>query len=358
MHRAPYFTHHLALPTAFLLLLFLPGCANNPGPSAETDWKQISLSGATMGTSYHVKVVVPSTENSDSEAIKQEIDSDLADFNKLLSTYDPDSELSRFNQHRATDPFPVSPQTLKVVRAAYEIYNQSGGVFDPSVSPLIDLWGFGSQGSKLEPPSAEAIEEATSAIGMNRLVIAEDSLSKEIPDLQLNLSAIAKGYGVDVIANVLFDEGFEDLMVEIGGEVVVRGKNLKRQPWTIGVDSPNQSADQRNLIETLSLDNCAVATSGDYRNAFEYNGRLYSHIIDPRTGWPIPESVKSVTVIAPTCMVADGAATAIMAMGAEKGLKWAEERKDLEALVFVKDDEKEFERLQTSGMENYLSNQN
>jgi len=338
-----------------LLVLFFLGCGQ-PNASIENhEWKQIELSGQTMGTTYHVKIVVPKeSEIPDQATLKRKIDQDLEAFGKLLSTWDPESELSKFNEHVSTDPFPISPETIEIVETSMELYRESEGAFDPTVGPLIELWGFGRGDPRTAPPSEAEIAEASAKVGMDRLTVGEGTLTKSRPDLQLNLSAIAKGYGVDVIAQVLLREGYSDLMVEIGGEVVVRGANLKRNPWTIGVDSPVQVPGKRELIEVLSLDDCAVATSGDYRNSFEYDGVVYSHILDPKTGWPIPESVKSVTVIAPTCMLADGAATAIMAMGAEKGLGWAQRREDLEALIFVKDAEKGFSRLQTSGMETYL----
>ncbi len=329
-------------------------CSKAPPPSTPDEWKQVALSGETMGTTYHVKIVVPESETPDPQTLKKEIDQDLEAFNQLLSTWDPDSEISKFNLHDSSDPFPVSPATLEILKTSFELFEQSEGAFDPTVGPLIELWGFGKEERGIEPPPADAIAAATSSIGMDHLEVRDGSLTKALPHLQLNLSAIAKGYGVDVIARVLEERGYEDLMVEIGGEVVVRGKNLKRSAWTIGVDSPWQTPGKRELIEVLALDECAAATSGDYRNAFEYDGILYSHIIDPKTGWPVPESVKSVTVIASSCMLADGAATTIMAMGAEKGLDWAEQRKDLEALIFVRDDGIGVTRYQTSGMEKFL----
>lgn len=338
-----------------LLPLLLSGCGGPPPSAAENPWKQIALTGPTMGTSYHIKAVVSSDREIDATALQVSIDSELARFNKIFSTYDPESEISRFNAHRSTEPFAVSNETVVVARESRVLFDQSEGAFDPTVGPLVDLWGFGPKGGRTEPPTSAEIEEAKARVGYDRIVINDNSLVKSDPLIEVNYSAIAKGYGVDLIAGVLDGAGFTDYMVEIGGEIVVRGKNLQRRPWTIGIDSPDQRSEgPRTLVETMALTDCAVATSGDYRNAFEWEGVLYSHLIDPHTGWPIPESVKSVTVIAPNCMLADGAATAIAAMGAEKGLAWAGSRKDLEVLVFVGNHEKGFERMETSGMKRFF----
>lgn len=338
-----------------ILPLLLSGCAGPAPFAAENPWKQIALTGPTMGTSYHIKAVIPSDREIDQASLQSSIDSELARFNKIFSTYDPESEISRFNAHRSTEPFAVSNETVVVARESRVLFDQSEGAFDPTVGPLVDLWGFGPRGGRTEPPTSAEIEEAKARVGYDRIVINENSLVKTDPSIEVNYSAIAKGYGVDLIAGVLDEGGFTDYMVEIGGEIVVRGKNLQRRPWSIGIDSPDQShGGPRTLVETMGLSDYAVATSGDYRNAFEWEGVLYSHLIDPQTGWPIPESVKSVTVIAPTCMLADGAATAIAAMGAEKGLAWAESREDLEVLVFVGNHEKGYQRMETSGMERYF----
>lgn len=310
-----------------------------------------------MGTTYHIKVVTEGKIPEPQKDLNASIEDELLRINKLMSTWDPESELSRFNAHNATTPFPVSDETLRVVEAARDLFLTTSGLYDPTVGPLVDLWGFGPKPRRTEPPSAAEIEAATSSIGMDRLLTDEASgaLSKTIPELHLDLSSIAKGYGVDAVTNLLELRGYKDFMVEIGGEIAVRGLNQKREPWSLGIDSPNQTSERRELIHTLSLTDAAVATSGDYRNRFEFEGVQYTHVLNPKTGWPVPESVKSVTVIAPSCTRADGAATAIMVLGATQGLEWAANEPDLEALIIYLGSEGALAELRTNGFAEYLA---
>ena len=311
-----------------------------------------------MGTIYTIKVVTENELPEPVEDLKSAIDAELLRINKLMSTWDPESELSRFNAHPSSQPFPVSGETLQVVKAAKDLFVSTQGLYDPTVGPLVDLWGFGPKPRRTEPPTVAEIEAATSIVGMDWLLIDESSgtLSKSIPELHLDLSSIAKGYGVDAVCKVLGDRGYQNFMVEIGGEIAVWGLNRNGEPWSLGIDSPNQTPDKRELIHTLSLTDAAVATSGDYRNKFEFEGVQYTHVLNPKTGWPFPESVKSVTVIAPSCMRADGAATAIMVLGATEGHKWAQNQPDLEALILFFGAEGGVQEIQTTGMREYLRN--
>jgi thiamine biosynthesis lipoprotein len=311
-----------------------------------------------MGTIYTIKVVTENELPEPVEDLKSAIDAELLRINKLMSTWDPESELSRFNAHPSSQPFPVSGETLQVVKAAKDLFVSTQGLYDPTVGPLVDLWGFGPKPRRTEPPTVAEIEAATSIVGMDWLLIDESSgtLSKSIPELHLDLSSIAKGYGVDAVCKVLGDRGYQNFMVEIGGEIAVWGLNRNGEPWSLGIDSPNQTPDKRELIHTLSLTDAAVATSGDYRNKFEFEGVQYTHVLNPKTGWPVPESVKSVTVIAPSCMRADGAATAIMVLGATEGHKWARNQPDLEALILYLGAEGGVQEVQTTGMREYSRN--
>ena len=315
----------------------------------------MELRGATMGTSYSVKAVYPIEPPVAQEDLKSEIDRELGRINQLMSTYDPESELSRFNVWSSTVPFEVSPDTLEVIRAARDLYESTGGLFDPTVGPLVDLWGFGPEKRRTAPPSREEIEAGRVLVGMNRLTEGPgNAIAKEVPGLHLDLSAIAKGYGSDKVSELLLRKGFADHMVEIGGEIVVRGLNRNRKPWSLGIDSPDQPPGRRELIHMLALTNAALATSGNYRNFFEHEGVHYTHVIDPRTGYPVPDTVRSVTVIAPSCMRADGAATAVMVMGATRGLEWAERKGDLEALILARDSDGGTQELRTAGMSGYV----
>jgi len=305
-----------------------------------------------MGTTYTVKAVCRGTPAHTQESLQDRIDAELVRINKLMSTYDPESEISRFNGFSATSPFPVSEEMLLVVRSARGLYESSGGLFDPTVGPLVDLWGFGTKNRRREPPPQEEIDRCRAVVGMNHLKEGpENTLAKDVAGLHLDLSAIAKGYGVDMVAELLGKEGYSDLMVEIGGEIVVRGKNQERKPWRLGVDSPVQIPGKRNLVRTLSLTDTGLATSGNYRNYFMYKGVRYTHVLNPKNGYPVPESVVSATVVSPTCMRADGAATAMMVLGATEGLEWAENQGDIEALVYVRSATGAISELMTPGME-------
>ncbi len=309
-----------------------------------------------MGTTYTVKVVHRAFTSHATDELKVAIDSELDRVNKLMSTYDRDSEISKFNLHSSTEPFSVSQDTMDVVRAARDLYMSTQGLFDPTVGPLVDLWGFGTKNRRIEPPPDSEIEDCLAAVGMDHLVAGPGAvLSKQVPELHLDLSAIAPGYGVDRVSALLEGKGYGDLMVEIGGEIVVRGLNFQRNPWRLGVDSPIQTPGRRNLVRILQLTDTGLATSGNYRNFFEYQGVRYTHVLNPTTGRPVPDSVQSVTIVAPTCMRADGAATAAMVLGATRGLDWVKQQADIEALMYIRSASGEVTELLTDGMRGFLS---
>jgi len=274
-----------------------------------------------MGTSYHI------TLRADSDTagqLAEKIEQRLARLNQLMSTYLADSELSRFNQSRSTDCFPFSTETATVIRAAQSIYEQSGGAFDPTLAPLIEIWGFDKRDTQDQLPSAELIAQLREQTGMDKLKIGADCIAKTLPELSLNLSAIAKGYAVDEIGRLLSAQGISDFMVEIGGEVVTRGKNPRGKAWHIAVEKP--VSDTQAVQRIIAISNRGMATSGDYRNYFEKDGKRYSHTIDPRSGYPINHKLASVTVIADTSMQADAWATAMMVLGEKEGLQLAEKQ--------------------------------
>jgi thiamine biosynthesis lipoprotein len=238
----------------------------------------------------------------------------------------PDSEISRFNAFESTGWFEVSPETAKVLATARQISEQTDGAFDVTVAPLIELWGFGSSGRMKEPPADEQLQALADQIGWEKLDVRTDSpaLKKSHPELSANLSAIAKGYGVDAVAENLERLGIESYLVEIGGEIRVKGTKRDGSVWIVGVESPVEST--REVKHAIPLTDAALATSGDYRNFIEREGKKYSHTIDPRTLKPIEHSLASVSVIAETCMEADALATGLMVMGPDKGYNYSEER--------------------------------
>ncbi len=309
-----------------------------------------------MGTTYQVKIFSQPFSESEWVRLRAKIDSALIAVNQQMSTYEPASEISRFNNFKDTTAFAVSPDFANVVSEALEISLKSDYTFDITVAPLIDLWGFGKNGNRIVPPSESELSDILRNIGSKNLgIIRGKALKKRIPSLQINLGAIAKGYGVDVVAKILFNEGLKNYLVEIGGEVFARGLNDRGEYWKIGIDNPDfASLPGQDIQAILQLNDNAVATSGDYRNYFEYEGKIFSHTIDPRNGKPVSHNLASVTVVAKNCMQADALATALMVMGREKGLSLIEKTDDTEAFLILRKDSQSLETFQSSGFSKYI----
>lgn len=299
-----------------------------------------------MGTTYTVKVVEPGIDTSRLEEIRHLIEDRLEDVNQKMSHYQGDSELSRFNQLSETTPFRVSPETYEVFRQAIELSTLTHGALDITVGPLVDAWGFGPQSRPEQIPTDEQIQALRQKTGYEKLELnsAEMSLRKTDPQLRCDLSAIAKGYGVDRVADALAQEGLQSFMVEVGGEVRTRGVNDEGQSWRIGVERPVTTG--RVIEKVISLSGWAMATSGDYRNYYEVDGVRYSHMIDPRTGRPITHHLASVSVIDRTCARADGLATALLVLGPELGYPLAV-KEDLAVLFLVYEGGGDFRGLET-----------
>lgn len=292
------------------------------------------FSGLTMGTTFTV-TLAGDIQAPTLEAVKQESFAVLEDINQQMSTYLPTSEVSRFNEAQTTEWMPVSAATAEVVDLALRIGAETAGAFDITVGPLVDLWGFGPAPRPVLVPSATAIAHLLSTIGFQKIEcrLTPPSLRKIDPRLRIDLSAIAKGYAADRVAAHLLSRGLHDFIVEVGGEVVVRGVKGPQMPWRLGIESP--LTDRRQVGEVLYLRDMAMATSGDYRNYYEIEGRRYSHTIDPRTGYPIDHTLASVTILEPSCARADALATALMVLGPKEAQDFAE-RADIAALLIVK----------------------
>ena len=306
------------LRASFLFVLSITWLISACSPSLQS----LQFSGQTMGTSYNITIVVDGNfDQGKQQRLKQHIDQCLQRINQLMSTYIADSELSLFNQSAPNQWYQVSEETFAVLRYSQSLSKQSQGKFDITVSPLINLWGFDAE-KMVEFPSDQAIQVAKQQVGWEALLLDEETqqIQKQKP-LTINLSAVAKGYGVDQIALLLEEQGISDYLVEIGGEIRVKGHNSQQQLWRIGVESP--SFLQSGVQEVIQLDDKAVATSGDYRNFFERDGIRYSHTIDPATGKPVIHNIASLTVVADNAMAADGLATAFMVMGEEQALAMA-----------------------------------
>ncbi|QQS55175.1 MAG: FAD:protein FMN transferase [Candidatus Competibacteraceae bacterium] len=308
-------------PTCVLpLLVGLTLAACDSAPPDPT----VRLTGATMGTSYEIKLV-PAPGQVVPTDLQARVEDLLVRINRQMSTYDPDSELSRFNQNPRTDWIAVSPELQQVVAEGLRISELSGGIFDLTVGPLVNLWGFGPEPRRDEVPSAATIAQARERVGYWHLHARAEppALKKDRADLYVDLSAMAKGYGVDRMAALIDATGIENYLASIGGEIRARGHNGRGEPWTIAIEKP--VAGQRAVERLIRLGERAVSTSGDYRNFFEQNGQRYSHVINPRTGWPVPHTLASVTVISDRSMVADATATTLLAAGPELGFQLAGE---------------------------------
>ncbi len=327
----------------FAATLFLAACG---GP------EQQNLQGQTMGTYYSVKYVTDSSEHTP-EAIQSEIDKRLEEVNDQMSTYRPDSELSRFNQSKEVNvPFPVSAATAKVVKKAIEINKLTNSSLDVTVGPLVNLWGFGPEGRVTKAPTSEELEKRRSWVGIEKLSVQDNNLIKTIPELYVDLSSIAKGYGVDVVAEYLESLNINDYMVDIGGEVRTSGNNGKDAPWRIAIEKPSADGVSQTAQEIIEPGNLSIATSGDYRNYFEQDGVRFSHTIDPKTGKPITHNLVSITVLADDCMSADGLSTGLNVLGPEAGFALAE-KMNVPVFMIVKTD-KGFEERYTKAFEPFL----
>lgn len=317
-----------ALVPSFLRLLFTGVCLLLTA-CGTGDYRRID--GSTMGTYYAVTTRCPEPP-ADLDA---RIASVLAEVNAQMSTYDKSSTLSRFNDYEKTDWFPVEPAVARVVSAAQTISRQSDGAFDVTVGPLVNLWGFGPDVVGAERPSPEALSEARSRVGYRFLEVQQDppALRKSVP-VYVDLSAIAKGFGVDQVAALLDGLDCADFLVDVGGEVRARGVNPSGRVWRVGVEVPDPDS-AGGVQRVLALDNLAVATSGDYRNFRDLGGRRFSHTIDPRTGAPVSHALASVSVVHESTMWADGYATAIDVLGPEDGLALANEL-ELPVLLVVR----------------------
>lgn len=332
----------------FLFCLFAISCSKKP-------LTQVEAYGQTMGTTYSVKVVLhPGEPALQSDQLKEIADEVFARVNQQMSTYIEDSELSLWNQDASGDWITPSAPLYGLISTSLDISHRSEGYFDVTVMPLVNLWGFGPQ-DRREPPSDEAIKEAKTHVGFQQIELNSNSKSARKPvGVTVDLSAIAKGFGGDELAERLRAEGFANFMVEVGGELVLHGQNAHSKPWRIGVETPsyNPLAGREQPAAAVDVSDVGMATSGDYRNYYEVDGQRVSHTIDPVTGRPITHNLASVTVIAPTCAVADGWATALNVMGPDKAMEIAE-KEGLAAYLLVKRGDG-FEAQMSSAFEPYL----
>ena len=329
------------LPLA--VLAGLGGCAREP--------PYVLLDGATMGTRYHVRFRPPS-HSFDAVALQRAIEARLAALDASLSTFRPDSLITAFNEAAVGQVVSADADFEHMLALSRQVHQASGGAFDPAVGALVNLWGFGwpkPQEPLIRLPEPAAIEAARDRLDAIEQPAPGQLLKRE--PLRLDFSAIAKGYGVDLIAEIIRSHGVEHFMAEIGGEVATRGQGPAGGPWRIGIEAPDPGVSGR-ILARVNLSEGSLATSGNYRNFFELEGRHFSHVIDPVSGFPVANPPVSVSVIAPNVALADAWATAFMVLDEERGLAIAEENRL--AVFWVYEDNRGRRTRQSSRMQPYL----
>ena len=328
-------------PGVTALALLLPLAWPAAGCRDAAPVREVELGGPTMGSTWSVKLVPGDRGFSagEREALDRDIRDLLTRIERLMSTYDPASELSRFNQSRSVDPFPVAPETFDVFRWATRLFTETDGAFDVTVLPLVRAWGFGPEaGAPPAPPDEATLARLRTVTGTALLELDAGGawLRKRVPEVECDVSALAPGYAADRIAALLDARHLAGFLVDVGGELVARGRNAEALPWQVAVERPEERA--RRIARVVPLDNRAIATSGSYRNYREVNGRRVAHVIDPRSGRAVDHRLVSVTVVDASAVRADALATALLVLGPDEGMALAR-RLDLAALFLVRTDQ-------------------
>lgn len=308
----------------------------------------VSIAGFTQGTTYHITYECKKGEN-----LKMAIDSLLADFDMSLSSYKPNSLISRFNRNEPG--LKADQKFTDVFNKSYEVYRKTDGAFDITVAPIVNALGFGPSDT-MDVDSA-TIDSLLQYVGMDKVTLHGDSLIKQDTHITLDVNALAQGYSVDIVAAFLGKLNFRNYMVEIGGEVRAKGKNAHGQIWRIGIDRPREGnyIPGADLQAIIRLDNRSLATSGNYRKFYEKNGIKYVHTIDPKSGYPVISNLLSATVVAKDCMTADAYATAFMVFGVERSIQFLNENNFLEAYLIYSDDKGSFRVFSTPGLNKFIT---
>ncbi|HSI74331.1 MAG TPA: FAD:protein FMN transferase [Lunatimonas sp.] len=333
-----------------LLLVFLVYLYRKNQPitsdKPDSDVFKMVVSGQTMGTSYRIVYLDPSRRN-----FKHQIDSLLDVFNQSLSTYIPDSEISRFN--KGDSLVYESKFFFPILEKSKEVYTNTDGAFDPTVGPLVNVWGFGPGGASLE--DSVSIPDLLRQVGLEKVEFDSVQVRKSSPGIYLDFSAIAKGYGVDVVGEFLESKEIEHFLVEIGGELLAKGSNENGELWRVGVTKPDEEGAANELFGIIALNAKGLATSGNYRNFYIVDGKKFSHTISPFTGYPVVHGLLGATVVADDCMTADAYATAMMVMGTEKSIALQKEIEGLEIFLIYNDENGVLKSYVSEGLKPYLS---
>lgn len=343
------------LASFFLLLLkkytyiFLSLLAVTLVSGCEPSNSEIIYSGSVMGTTYEVKII---SSKRIIPGMEKLIDTKLQSINKIFTTYDKSSELMILNESPINVPQIVSSDMMNVLAIAQDVYIKTNGSFDPTVASLVNLWGFGPQLSAQKIPNDQQIASLLNLIGLNKLLIdKEKNLVTRLADIKIDLSAIAKGYAVDYTARLLDGYKIENYLVEIGGELRMKGNNANGTNWIIAIERPYFI--QTGVQEVIQITDSGLATSGDYRNYFEKDGSRYSHMIDPRSGYPIKHNLVSATVIAKSATEADAFSTAMMVLGPQQAIKVAKEN-NISVYLIIKNGEN-FDAIFSKEFNQYLT---
>ena len=329
----------------FILTMVMVACQ----PSVNE--KVYLIGGEAQGSTYHIKYIAERDEN-----LKPAIDSILEVIDLSMSTYRPDSAISKINQGDTT--VVVDQHFRKVFEASQQIWQESEGLFDPTVGVLVNAWGFGKQKiSEADLPTDKKIDSLRKYVGFDKVALTEKNLiKKRYTEILFDFNAIAQGYTSDVVANYLSARGIKNYIVEIAGEMYLKGKNtVEDKSWTIGVENPLKPLDDRDLVATIQFTNQGLATSGNYRKVWtDSNGRKYVHSINPLTGRATQSDVLSATVVAPSTMLADGYATMFMVMGLAKSKAFLEKHPDLAVLLVYSDDKHQEATYKTKSFEKLI----
>lgn len=304
--------------------------------------------GETQGTTYHITF-----EESDVTITGEEIDSVIAEFSKVFSTYDSTSVISRVNKNESG--VEISEDFQYLLKVSEEVYTQSDKLFDITIAPIVNAWGFGFETA--QHVDSLLIDSLLQYVGFDKIQLSGNKILKQNPNIMLDGNAIAQGYSVDIVSKYLEDRNVKNYLVEIGGELKAIGVNKNGNVWKVGIDKPieNSDAENRELQTTILLNNMSLATSGNYRNFFVENGVKYAHTINPKTGYPVKNDLLSVTVLTKECIYADAYATTFMVMGYEASKKFVESRPDLEAYFIYTDNNNKIQEYYTSNFKKMIA---
>lgn len=331
---------------SIILFFLVASCSKSENYNAE-------LKGNTMGTYYIINIVeIPKSLKL--ENIRSEIETTLNLINLTLSNWDPNSEITKLNNDKKIGKIKISNDLKEVLKQANIINDNSYGYLDITADPLIELWGFGYKNKKTHTiPSQKEINDALLLVNQKELFeinSINNEFYKKNKDLKLNLSSIAKGYGIDQIGKKLETLGLRNYLINIGGDLLAKGNNKNKKDWIIGIENPNLKG--KLVKEIIKVSNKGIASSGDYKNFFIKNGKKFSHIINPNTGKPITHKTKSVTVVSNNSTNADGWATALLAMGSEKGFELAEEKSM--SVLFIDEVNEKLTKIKTTEFEKLI----